>query len=73
MRRDKEDERKNRRNTLRYFEYFFTKSDEVAAYGSFAAVGFNFASRSKYKNYTFLRASTPWINLARAGSIPLGT
>lgn len=39
MRRDEEDERKKARNTLRYFEPFFVKSDEVAAHGSFAAVG----------------------------------
>ena len=38
----KEGERKNSRNTLRYFEDFFVKPDEVAAHGLFAAVGIGF-------------------------------
>lgn len=50
MRRDKEDERKNARNTLRYFELFFVKSDEVAAHGSCAAVGRVIRIGSKLKS-----------------------
>ena len=47
MRRDKEDERKKSRNTRRYFENFFLKSDEVAAHGSFFVVELCFGIGSK--------------------------